>query len=368
MEMVYMAERKPVAAFDWEKSLALKGIAIIMMLTHHCFMDSTLYPDGKVSFFLLSAQRVTKLALVCRICVSIYAFITGYGLFKSYASKREDGTATSWCARRYVKSFSGYWFAWVIAAIVLQVIRGETVRTLFSDGAFRGIINSVIDFLGIWRLFDAPRLIPNTWYMSAALVFILLTPLVWRLKDDLWLLMAGIVVLPRVIRGIGADAYVGDVSVYPYLAVYLMGAIFARYSLFERWTAIASGKPWTKAYKFAVMLWLLTLGYKTYLNVPLKVYWEYSLCIFPVAFIMFSVEFILIIPGLRELLKLLGKHSLNIWLVHEFFRTYAYESRHFLAVVLVLLGISLGVSFLLEGIKKVIRYEKIVNWLELKAG
>ena len=119
----------------------------------------------------------------------------------SYSNFAGGDTATRWCAKRYVKTFSGYWFVWVLSAVICQLIDGRTVRFLLQDGGYRGFLYGMIDFFGLARLFDAPTLEFNWWYMSAAFVFILLTPLLQRAKDELWLLLMGLVALLRVLNG-----------------------------------------------------------------------------------------------------------------------------------------------------------------------
>ena len=64
----------------------LYGIAIAMMLYHHLFcIPSRL----NCNYFSVLGNIELKLAWFCRICVAVYAFITGYGLCKSSPTKME---------------------------------------------------------------------------------------------------------------------------------------------------------------------------------------------------------------------------------------------------------------------------------------
>ena len=69
--------------FSIDNTLALKGIAIIMLIFHHCFRKADLFEDYTVSFFPFSQDFIVEISLTFKICVSIFAFITGYGLMLS---------------------------------------------------------------------------------------------------------------------------------------------------------------------------------------------------------------------------------------------------------------------------------------------
>ena len=74
------------------------------------------------------------------------------------------------------------------------------------------------------------------------------------------------------------------------------------------------------------------------------------------------------IPGIKQSLAFLGKHSANVFMLHTFVRDvymkqFIYSRGHFLVIIVVLLGISLLLSFAVEGLKKLTHYEKFVNVL-----
>ena len=73
---------------------------------------------------------------------------------------------------------------------------------------------------------------------------------------------------------------------------------------------------------------------------------------------------------MRQILLFLGKHSMNIFLIHTFIRKYSfvYVSGYFLTNTLTLLLASLAVSIALEWLKKVSGYNRLIQNICVKIG
>ena len=86
--------------------------------------------------------------------------------------------------------------------------------------------------------------------------------------------------------------------------------------------------------------------------------------LFPMLLILFFVEYIYPIYIIRKLFLFLGKHSMNIYLVHSYVLLYfpykIYAQKHFAVSIAILLGVCLLISMALEMLKKAIRYDCIV--------
>ena len=68
-------------------------------------------------------------------------------------------------------------------------------------------------------------------------------------------------------------------------------------------------------------------------------------------------------------LGFLGKHSMNIFLIHSFYRDvffheFTYSFYYAWLDYIVLMAISLVTSIVLEWFKKLIRYEKFIEWVK----
>lgn len=65
----------------------IKGIAILIMIMHH-FCTTTLFPDLSAGF--------VKFGATCKICVAIYAVLSGYGYFFAREKTVRYGVKKIW--------------------------------------------------------------------------------------------------------------------------------------------------------------------------------------------------------------------------------------------------------------------------------
>lgn len=356
-----MATKKQIT-FDRDASQALKGIAICLMLLHHCFRQVKVFKEYAISCYPFSQELVVKVADMGKICVSLYAFISGYGLYLNYKKNRNKVTDTKWFLVRYIKTFSGYWLIWVLSAAITQSIDGRVWEKFGSDNFWDTSLEMLIDFFGLAKLFHVPTLNGAWWYMSAAFVFLLVTPFIVKRDDHIILILLGVVVFTRLITGEnGEEVFTGKNSPWAFLVPFILGMIFAKYRIIDR---IANKKG--KVLRFFVEIVLVVLAYSAYREIEVTYFWELKWGIIPMIIILFSVEYIIPIPGIKQILLFLGKHSLNIFLVHTFIRGYymkdfVYGWKHFILIIVVLFGISLVISMILEAGKRVTGYNKFID-------
>lgn len=89
------------------------------------------------------------------------------------------------------------------------------------------------------------------------------------------------------------------------------------------------------------------------------------------AMYMIVISYIYILNGkwIVKGLGFLGKHSMNIFLIHSFYRDvffheFTYSFYYAWLDYIVLMAISLVTSIVLEWFKKLIRYEKFIDWVK----
>ncbi len=70
--------------FTKDDTLKVKGVAIILMLFHHCFLNAARYEGQIVSFSPFNEADVNYWCLFFKICVPIFVFLSAYGITISY--------------------------------------------------------------------------------------------------------------------------------------------------------------------------------------------------------------------------------------------------------------------------------------------
>lgn len=352
-------------------SLSIKGVAILILMFHHLYCSADRFEGFDISFAPFSQGFVVNFAFFLKICVSIFAFITGYGLLKSISCvklKRRE-TAT-WNISRLIKTMSGFWFIYIISFIVTMIIDRLPLTTYFKGSALNGIIYIAIDFLGLANFFGTPSLNSTWWYMSAAIVFILLVPVVYMISKKIGYLpiVVAVAALPRLLN----VGYPGGINIYTFILPVIFGMIFADYNLFEK---ISEKSPKNSAVSyiihFAVFGGISILGFFISIKYDRTVAWELNYGVIPVAVICFIRYCIARIPVINSILEFLGRHSMTIFLTHTFLRQnylkeFIYSKGHFMVIFLVLFVLSTALALVLDFIMKLCKYDAMINKMNKK--
>lgn len=203
--------------FDRGVSDAIKGVALILMFIHHFFTFPEWYEDG-ISFPLLR-PFITGLCGPTQICVSVFAFLTGYFFFlgrnKSYRHS----------LRKIRDILVSYWMVY-LPFLALALALGcycqgwtEMLREAF------GLSSEVMIFC---------------WYVYFYCAVMLLLPLVDRLSTGtLWADTLLLGLLPLVafaaLRELFPNSILDHVatSLLEWYPCVLTGFLFAKFDLFE---------------------------------------------------------------------------------------------------------------------------------------
>ena len=355
--------------FTKNHSAIIKGVAILMMMWHHCFLPGR-YEHYSIIFWPLAENQAVNIAGYFKICVSLFVFVSGYGLYLSYvnckhaSSTRSNKVATGWILSRLVKTLSGYWFIVLASWIICTSIDQHPLKAYgFDQSWLYGGFRAALDFLGLSNFFGLDTMNGTWWYMSAAVVFILLTPLLYEiLKRYGWLCVCGIAfILPR-LRG----EYPGGTNLWSFLPMFCIGMAFAQNKIFEKWTAFwmgMRGDQFVPILKFAFLLLLVSLSYKLYYWLPVSKFWDFKWGILPLPIILFIRDYVSIVPIVRQTLYYLGNRSMNVFLIHTFIRFYycerfTYSMKYAAMIILVLLATSLALSEAAEFMKLSLRYNQ----------
>lgn len=356
-------------SFSVSDSLAIKGIAIILLLFHHLYRAPALYAEFSVDFLFLEGDFITELFSYFKVCVGVFAFISGFGIAKAYKKSRGIGSVGSFIGKRYVKSMAPFWIVYIIAVIATECLNGRVTKTYFTDkeNPLLGAVYMILDFLGLRSYTQTPQLDSSWWYLGMIVMIILLVPLFVKIieKYGSFILLSFAVIVPRLL-GI---KFPGGTTPLSFLIPVVLGVIFEHCDGFKRINDFKIKFFGIKAVEhiitFLLFLGLLVLSFLYYDRVPQKVSWELSYGVVPLVLIMFLNKYVVWIPYLKDVLAFLGKHSANMFFMHTLIRAYLrnfiYETPNFLVSFLIFFLITLIASIVLEIFKKLIRFDFLVD-------
>lgn len=363
-----------VHAFGSQESLCLKGIAIVMLICHHCFLGPARY-KGQAVTFIIPENIWNYVALFFKICVCIFAFISAYGItWKIKSSCHFDS------AEQTQKDFRNILLSRLIrllTSFILVFLLVDVFALFYDPGRFAEIYGTsfpvciayfILDMLGLAQLLHTPTFLGTYWYYSLAIVIVLLVPCFYLLIRKI-----GTVPFLGLIAVINFTVSIPNHNFWRYLLCIAVGVSCAYNNTIVKimnWDIIKSQK-WNHLVKFLIeflLLFVLMVLRQGPLMDILYPFWD---AVIPVVFASFCCEFIVIIPGLRQLLIFLGTYSANIFIIHNYIRKvwfydFTYSFKYPLLIVMVLLSISLVLSICIEQLKKIIHYNSFTCLLVQK--
>lgn len=343
-----MEQKKSV--YTVQHSMIAKGIFIIMLLMHHVFYGSAIGDFGVET--VLKPETLWMLSTYGKICVGGFAFISAYGMaLQLRKSEKPDAVLvkTIW-RRRLVKLESACLFIYPIAVLYKRLVVGQEVKEVFSDGTAFQPVYMILDAVGLADFLRTPRLNVTWWYLSFAICLILAVPALYYLY-----------------RRVGISLFFLALFVFSdkKIAIIILGIAFACEDWFDRIAAYIEQGLIRKIGLFLVCLIGIYTTYTVTVYTQSVESIEWIAGVFVILLATFYLSKTIL---LSRILAFLGKHSANIFLIHTFIYLYFYEEfiysfKRAGVILMVLLGLSLAVSVVLELVKKGIRYDRLVQRL-----
>lgn len=366
---------KQKSSFTKYDSMLVKGVAIILLMFHHS-ISMTEVERHTLNFFPFNSYHWP--VMVCdsfKLVVGMFIFITGFGLYKSFSKvELNKKSVFNWTGSRLFKTLSGFWFVYILVFVITYAVdQYPLLRYVTAPTKFEGSwLYAIIDFFGVSNLFGTPTLIGTWWYMSAVVIMIAFFPLMFSLgeKFSYFVISIGFIILPRII---GTD-FPGSKNVFSFVLAFIFGMMFAKYDLFakqDKFTLFKKNKLFTDIVLFFVYMILFFLIVFVTDRLGRKYLWELNYCIDPVIVILFCNRYLKRIPVLNKTLMFIGSHSLNIFLIHTFIRyvylnDFMYSFKYAILIPFILLAMTLAISVVVELLKKIIRYDVLMNRLSIK--
>lgn len=306
-----------------KQSTALQGVAILMMVYHHLFSFATEYVSPLP---FMRADTVRCIAWFCKLCVGIFAFVSGYGMYHVMRSQ-------------HAERFSGRLLA-EFRCVLARILR------LYAKLWLVILIFMGINFLILGRPFVAAQLPGNLtalnptyngawWYVEQYAKMLLMLPFLDLLLNRFerpaengkkWIFFAGLAVLGLGVALAGrlwfpalwdlllAAAKSMRIS---FLLIFVVGYLIARFALYQRLDKVLRRVGVCGRCIFSTALIAVVIA----VRVPLATDASYA-----------RLDFVLtplLVYGLLTLLDYLkplgiflmwwGRQSTYIWLVHVFF-------------------------------------------------
>lgn len=294
--------------FDAKVSQIIKGITIIIMVFHHLFLDSDWVLEENWFFSIPIGDYSLEyfLAAFGKICISIYAFLSGYGLYASYQHKRQNvGTI----AKRVFSVLTNWWLIVLLCFLPLAVICRQQIN-------YKVLLNNLLLIENAWCPFADYLL----FYVTAVITYPFIYWMLNKLNKPL-LFFLGTPLVGMVVRK-AVDMTVPQGILYQliyfyflYIAYLVAGSCVCQGGVFLKIHNWLNSKKWNKIWFKVVLLFALIpfrwlLGNKLVLD-----------SFFATAVVFLLVE---VIQGRQQTFILrgmhyLGKHSTNIWFLHAVF-------------------------------------------------
>lgn len=309
--------------FTKENTLVAKGVAIVFMLLHHLFAFPNRIKQG--DFFSLihigNIDLLLGLSYFGNVCIGIYIFLSGIGAYHKYNKNKQYTIRNS--TKGIFTFLCRYWLIFLLFVPIgfvffrIPFSLKELLENLFCIG---------FTYNSEW------------WFVSLYIELMLFFPLYRKLIDQYpikGVFVSGVVAILgfgikqfHIINIICKTASFG--GVFPHLMyeiealllwqfIFTLGYICAKYKWYYHLTSLLHKYSLDCWYVYLTAIILMITGRNM---LPIEKLLD------PLIVPFFILSIVRLIEQLRvqKVFAYLGKHSINIWLVHTFF-CYKYLQR-----------------------------------------
>lgn len=331
-----------------------KGIAILLLYIHHIFYTYDTFSAYNVVFSPFSVDFVLWFAQACKICVAIFIFLTAYGTTLQMNQRRfnNETQLSQYIFSRYIRLMANFWIIFIIAQCFSFM--GRNTIDIYGENLDWSILYILIDFLGLANFFGTPTLNETWWYMSVAIFLIFTMPIFIKFVKSTGFLAIPLAILLPTFFSISVYTPIGW-----YLLTIVLGILFAEYKLFERITHYLNYSLYKQIVGgFAIIVgWCVLIVFRSkfgYVNIADG--------ILAILTCLICYLYLSKLPILSSILKVIGIHSGNLFLIHTFIVSYytkdfTYSFKYSFLILIVAIISTLCISKLIELLKKLLHYD-----------
>lgn len=361
--------------FSREDTKAIKGIAVILMIIHHLWGFPNRIPGGELtSLIILFGQDSTSyFGSFGKLCVSLFFFLGGYGLYKCYESNSLD------LIQHIKKLYISYWKVFVIFVPIGFLFfsnqpiycANEGICTRFANFSFQALISN---FLGFSNSYNS-----EWWFFQSYIIAILTFPFIVRVirkfsfSVNMFIIILLTIAVTNVLPALGTIEILGQLEkskLYdiilcqyaPHITCFWAGILMSKdNSLTHLAQSLSKNRLFSPCHN------LLLLGAVVFART--SVFGNQFDIFFTPLFIVCCSNLLHHLQPIRKLFLLFSKHSTNMWLIHSFFCFYFYPFAK-LVVAPRYAILSLGVLILLTFTSSVLltKFWDLLHQLNVKLG
>lgn len=317
----------------------LKGFALILLLVHHLFyIQNELYDDMTILNY--NHGPIFYLAQVCKVCVALFVFLSGYGLTKKYGGETID--IRRFYVERFAKLMPAFWFIWLLFVPIGMLFFDRTFESVYGNHI---ILKCIIQLLGLQDYAGFYGFNATWWFMSCIIGLYLLYPYLLKFIQkgyELWLLGGSFILMFFHIPH--------SACLTLYLFPFVLGIHCAK--------GIVVPPPRIQRTSLLACAIILTSLWRQFGIGPVGVYID-PLLVLEIILLFKSLN--VKCPWIVATLSVIGRHSMNIFLFHTFiyyhyFEDSIYYTRNPLLIFITLLVVCLTISMGIEYLKKELHF------------
>lgn len=335
--------------FSKRNTNIIKGIAILILCWHHLFWHNVIVPvDLKSTPFMDILVPITK------VCVALFTMLSGYGICESF--QRGKSSYGKFTFLHVKKLLINYWWIYIPVFLLSFCFHRQGTPIQIYGTGIKGLQNFFLDAFGLRAMIYSATLNNTWWYMEAALIFYMLFPLLYKALNKFPALLLGISCLPVLLASVNIfwSGFITTDRELFYLFDFVVGMELSRRGILNRLVTYCrrNQKEFTA---YAIVLFGIVCVMRT--QVSLIADTLYAFCIIVLGIGIASFE-----GSVQKALEFLGKHSMNIFLIHSMIYYYFTGTKQFLDTIecsvfkyIVLVCICLCCSMLVEWVKSLCR-------------
>lgn len=335
--------------FSINMTQLVKGVAIIAMIVHHSIRNNTGIPVD------LSLSNIGELiGSSAKVCVCLFTILSGFGLTLSWNKKEKH---KNFIFNHIIKLWFSFLFIYLFV-VVLRIFQGKGILNVYGRGKI-SILYVIKDILGLQNfIIETPTLSGVWWYMETIFICYLLFPIFHKItkagkKTSIIFLI--ILYIPWVIYFISKGwGWHTDRELF-YLFSFELGIICAQYKIFDKIVSFSKNKKIISIIISTIIMFVMLLI-------------RSKLCLivdpfFGLSIIAFCICLLSKVSIISELFCDIGKYSSDIYMFHSVVLT-SMKSISFSKTIyriIAVIFICWSIAIVLEKIKKLIKYDKLIK-------